>query len=85
MGRGPAPCTLKTEQAERQIDRKEADPVTGQARIETARIPQHTKLQIGAIFYRAFMRDYETPEFQEFFRRWQQEKAAQAAGGKGDG
>ena len=51
----------------------------GRVHIDPARIPQHTKLQVGAIFFQAFMRDYETPEFQECYRQWQQEKAAQAA------
>ncbi len=60
---------------------KEPKPV----RIDLTRIPQHTKLQIGAIFLRAFMRDYETPEFQECYRQWQQERAAQAVEGGADG
>lgn len=51
-------------------------PASNTVRIDTARIPQHVKLQIGAIFYRAFMRDYETPEFQECYRQWQQEREA---------
>lgn len=55
-------------------------PVGNRVHIDPARIPQHTKLQIGAIFLRAFMRDYETPEFQECYRQWQQERAARAAG-----
>ena len=46
--------------------------------IDPARIPQHAKLQIGAIFLQAFKRDYETPEFQECYRQWQQERAATA-------
>ena len=54
-------------------------PVSRMAPIDTIRIPQHAKLQIGAIFYQAFMRDYETPEFQECYRQWQQERAATAA------
>lgn len=54
-------------------------PVGSTAPIDPARIPQHTKLQIGAIFLRAFKRDYETPEFQECYRQWQQERAATAA------
>lgn len=53
-------------------------PVNSTAPIDPARIPQHTKLQIGAIFLRAFKRDCETPEFQECYRQWQQEKAARA-------
>lgn len=53
-------------------------PVSRTAPIDPARIPQHTKLQIGAIFYRAFMQDYETPEFQEYYQRWKQERAATA-------
>ncbi len=53
-------------------------------RIDPTRIPQHTKLQIGAIFLRAFERDYETPEFQECYRQWKQEKAEQAAEGGAD-
>ena len=57
---------------------KTAPPGNG-VHIDPARIPQHTKLQIGAIFLRAFKRDCETPEFQECYRQWQQEKAAQAA------
>ena len=48
-------------------------------KIDPTRIPQHTRLQIGAIFLQAFRRDYETQEFQECYRQWQQEKAAQAA------
>lgn len=60
-------------------------PVGKAVHIDPARIPQHTKLQIGSIFLRAFERDYETPEFQECFRQWQQEKAAKAARGKADG
>ena len=56
-----------------------AVPVIDGVHIDPARIPQHTKLQIGAIFYQAFMRDYETPKFQECYRQWQQEKAARAA------
>ena len=56
-----------------------AVPAGNTVHIDPARIPQHTKLQIGAIFYQAFMRDYETPEFQECYRQWQQEKAARAA------
>lgn len=56
-----------------------AVPVIDRVHIDPARIPQHTKLQIGAIFYRAFMQDYETPEFQECYRQWQQERAATAA------
>lgn len=52
--------------------------------IDPARIPQHTKLQIGAIFFQAFKRDYETPEFQEYYQRWKQERAAQAARGRAD-
>lgn len=47
--------------------------------IDPTRIPQHAKLQIGAIFLQAFKRDYETPEFQECYRQWQQERAATAA------
>ena len=54
-------------------------PVGNKVHIDPARIPQHTKLQIGAIFYRAFMRDHKTPEFQECYRQWQQERAATAA------
>lgn len=54
-------------------------PVSRTAPIDPTRIPQHTKLQIGAIFLRAFKRDYETPEFQECYRQWQQERAAAAA------
>ncbi len=54
-------------------------------KIDPARIPQQTKLQIGAIFLKAFMRDYETPEFQECYRQWKQEKAARAAGDGADG
>ena len=50
----------------------------GRVHIDPARIPQHTKLQIGAIFLRAFKRDCETPEFQECYRQWQQERAATA-------
>lgn len=53
-------------------------------KIDPARIPQHTKLQIGAIFLQAFKRDYKTPEFQECYRQWQQEKAAQATRGEED-
>lgn len=56
-----------------------AVPVIDRVHIDPARIPQHTKLQIGAIFYRAFMQDYETPEFQEYYRQWQQERTARAA------
>lgn len=56
-----------------------AVPVIDGVHIDPARIPQHTKLQIGAIFYRAFMQDYETPEFQEYYRQWQQERTARAA------
>lgn len=56
-----------------------AVPVIDGVHIDPARIPQHTKLQIGAIFLRAFKRDYETPEFQECYRQWQQERAAAAA------
>lgn len=59
-----------------------ADQASSKVRIDPTRIPQHTKLQIGAIFLRAFERDYETPEFQECYRKWQQEKAARAAEGK---
>lgn len=55
-----------------------AVPVIDGVHIDPARIPQHTKLQIGAIFYRAFMQDYETPEFQEYYQRWKQERAATA-------
>ena len=54
-------------------------PVGNKVHIDPARIPQHTKLQIGAIFLRAFKRDCETPEFQEYYRQWQQERAATAA------
>ena len=54
-------------------------PVGNKVHIDPARIPQHTKLQIGAIFLRAFKRDCETPEFQECYRQWQQERAATAA------
>ena len=53
-------------------------PASNTVRIDPERIPQHTKLQIGAIFLRAFKRDYETPEFQECYRQWQQERAATA-------
>ena len=53
-------------------------PVGNKVHIDPARIPQHTKLQIGAIFLRAFKRDCETPEFQECYRQWQQERAATA-------
>ena len=56
-----------------------AVPVIDGVHIDPARIPQHTKLQIGAIFLKAFMRDYETPEFQECYRQWQQERTATAA------
>lgn len=56
-----------------------AVPVIDRVHIDPARITQHTKLQIGAIFYRAFMQDYETPEFQEYYRQWQQERTARAA------
>ena len=52
-------------------------PASNTVRIDPERIPQHTKLQIGAIFLRAFKRDYETPEFQECYRQWQQEREAQ--------
>ena len=52
-------------------------PASNTVRIDPERIPQHTKLQIGAIFLRAFKRDYETPEFQEGYRQWQQEREAQ--------
>jgi len=62
-----------------------ADPASSKVRIDPARIPQHVKLQIGAIFLRAFERDRETPEFQECFRQWQQEKAERDARGKTDG
>lgn len=55
-----------------------AVPVIDGVHIDPARIPQHTKLQIGAIFLQAFKRDYETPEFQECYRQWQQERAATA-------
>lgn len=55
-----------------------AVPVIDGVHIDPARIPQHTKLQIGAIFLRAFKRDCETPEFQECYRQWQQERAATA-------
>ena len=48
-------------------------------KIDHTRIPQFARLQIGAIFLQAFKRDCETPEFQECYRQWQQEKAAQAA------
>ena len=54
-------------------------PVSRMAPIDPARIPQHTKLQIGAIFLRAFKQDCETPEFQEYYQRWKQERAATAA------
>ena len=54
-------------------------PASNTVRIDPERIPQHTKLQVGAIFLKAFMRDYETPEFQECYRQWQQERAATAA------
>lgn len=57
----------------------------GRVHIDPARIPQHTKLQVGAIFLQAFMKDYETPEFQECYRRWKQERAAQAARVGADG
>ena len=60
-------------------------PTGSTGKIDPARIPQHVKLQIGAIFYKAFMRDYETPEFQECYRQWKQEKAAQAAKGEEGG
>ena len=53
-------------------------PVGSTAPIDPTRIPQHAKLQIGAIFLQAFKRDYETPEFQECYRQWQQERAATA-------
>lgn len=43
-------------------------------KLDTAKIPQHVKLQIGGIFYKAFMQDFDTPEFQECFRQWRQEK-----------
>ena len=56
-----------------------AVPVIDRVHIDPARIPQHTKLQIGAIFLRAFKRDCETPEFQEYYRQWQQERTARAA------
>lgn len=56
-----------------------AVPVVDGVHINPARIPQHTKLQVGAIFYQAFMRDYETPEFQEYYQQWKQERAARAA------
>ena len=56
-----------------------AVPVIDGVHIDPARIPQHTKLQIGAIFLRAFKRDCETPEFQECYRQWQQERTATAA------
>ena len=56
-----------------------AVPVIDRVHIDPARIPQHTKLQIGAIFLRAFKQDCETPEFQECYRQWQQERAATAA------
>ena len=52
--------------------------VSRMAPIDPTRIPQHAKLQIGAIFLQAFKRDYETPEFQECYRQWQQERAATA-------
>ena len=52
-------------------------PASNTVRIDPERIPQHTKLQIGAIFLRAFKRDYETPEFQEYYQRWKQEREAQ--------
>lgn len=55
-----------------------AVPVIDRVHIDPARIPQHTKLQIGAIFLRAFKQDCETPEFQECYRQWQQERAATA-------
>ena len=44
-------------------------PVSRMAPIDPTRIPQHAKLQIGAIFLQAFKRDYETPEFQECYRQ----------------
>ena len=55
-----------------------AVPVIDRVHIDPTRIPQHAKLQIGAIFLQAFKRDYETPEFQECYRQWQQERAATA-------
>lgn len=59
--------------------------VSSTVHIDTARIQQHTKLQVGAVFLRAFKRDYETPEFQECYRQWQQERAAQAGRDRADG
>lgn len=59
------------------MNERKTVPTSSTGKIDLTRIPQHTKLQIGAIFYKAFMRDYETPEFQECYQQWQQEKAAQ--------
>lgn len=81
----PPPTTHLENQEDRQ---KGGRPLNGQPRtapIDPTRIPQHTKLQVGAIFLRAFMRDYETPEFQAYFQRWKQEQAAQATRGRADG
>lgn len=43
-------------------------------RLDPERFPQSVRLQIGAIFLRAFERDRDTPEFQESFRQWKQER-----------
>lgn len=52
-------------------------PTSNTVRIDPERIPQHVKLQIGAIFLQAFKRDCKTPEFQECYRQWRQEREAQ--------
>ena len=52
-------------------------PASNTVRLDPERIPQCVKLQIGAIFLKAFRQDYETPEFQECYRQWQQERETQ--------
>lgn len=66
------------------MNKRKTVPASSTGKIDLTRIPQHARLQIGAIFLQAFKRDYETPEFQECYRQWQQEKAAQAARGEED-
>lgn len=61
------------------MNERKTVPTSSTGKIDPTRIPRCTRLQIGAIFLQAIKRDYETPEFQECYRQWQQEKAAQAA------
>lgn len=49
---------------------------TGKPRIDTAKIPEWTRLSIASAIYKAVLQDMKRPDFQEGFERWMVERNA---------